>query len=111
MPVQKGKRRRRPRHRSSLERPLDSEAAPSKSSGADHKGSARPVRRAGRTQPLWVNVVIGIGMLVLGAIFTFIVPQKGMSVGVKLALFIGYCIIAAFYLSKAYRQYRARGDA
>jgi hypothetical protein len=38
MPVQKGKRRKRPRHRSSLERPFDSEAAPSKSAGADHKG-------------------------------------------------------------------------
>ncbi len=111
MPVQKGKRRKRPRNRITLERPFEPSTAPSKSSGADQKGSARPVRRAGRTQPLWVNVVIGIGMLVLGAFFTFIMPQKGMSLAVKLALFIGYCIIAAFYLSKAYRQYRARGGA
>jgi len=111
MPVQKGKRRKRPRNRGTLEGPFEPSTAPSKSSGPDQKGSARPARRAGRTQPLWVNVVIGIGMLVLGAFFTFIVPQKGMNLAVKLALFIGYCIIAAFYLSKAYRQYRARGDA
>jgi len=109
MPVQKGKRRKRPRNRTSLERTFEPSTAPPKSPGADDKRSARPVRRTGRTQPLWVNVVIGVGMLVLGAFFTFILPQKGMSTGVKLALFIGYCIIAAFYLSKAYRQYRARG--
>lgn len=46
-------------------------------------------------------------MLVFGAVF-FARPDSHMSTVSRLALLIGYLVVAGFYLVTAYRQYRER---
>jgi hypothetical protein len=56
---------------------------------------------------MWVNVGLGVVMLVAGIYFTEIAPG-GLSTTARLILLVGYVGIAAYYFFKAYRQYRRR---
>lgn len=70
----------------------------------------RQARRSRWQPPLWVNVAFGFAMFLLGIVFTLI-PQKGMGLQGKLILLVLYWLVAAFYLSRALRQYRARRES
>jgi hypothetical protein len=101
MPVQKGKRRKRPRRRG----PLTVSDMPETTESSSARPITSKVRRRGFQPPLWVNLAFGIGMIVFGVVFT-ITPQKGMSTQNRLLLLLAYCVIAGFYLFRAFRQYR-----
>jgi len=77
---------------------------------AQTKPQRQKVMRKGWTPPLWVNVAFGASMLVLGVTFT-VLPQRGMSTQNKLLLLVAYCVVAGFYLVRAYRQFRKRREA
>jgi len=63
--------------------------------------------RRGWTPPPWVNAAFGVGMLIFGVAFFFFTPGAAASTQ-KLVLLGLYVLIAAFYLVRAYRQYRDR---
>ena len=108
MPERKGKRRRRPRNRPARGvLTVDEDEAPPVPAR-----SARPARTVRKRwqPPFWVNVTLGGGMLIFGLLF-FILPQRGVGTNQKVLLFIGYLVVAGFYLVQAYRQYRARQQA
>ncbi|MCA1597337.1 MAG: hypothetical protein LC772_13075 [Chloroflexi bacterium] len=105
MPIQKGKKRKRIRRRG----PSTTGASQAEASSRGRQPVPPPTvaKRRGWQPPLWVNLAFGLGMLVVGVVFT-IVPQKGMSTQNRLLLLVAYCVIAGFYLARAFRQYRAR---
>ena len=108
MPVQKGKRRRsRIRNRPSHYESGETDNLPTVDEKP--KRAAKPVMRRGWNPPLWVNLMLGVGMAVFG-IFFFVLPQKGMGSGQRLLLLVGYFLVAGFYLFRAYRQYRQRQE-
>ena len=106
MPVQKGKRRKRPRRRGSggLAPAADEVVEPSPAVG---KRAARPIMRRGWEPPLWVNATVGVVLFVLG-IFFMMAPNPGFSGGVNVFILLGYFALAGLYLGKALRQYRRR---
>lgn len=111
MPIQRGKRNKKPRRRGLLnaEGALYSAPAslPSASPVSPAKNSKTKTRRARRQVPLWVNALLGIGMVIFG-IVVFAMPQKGSGTGQRLIFLVLYFLIAGLYLGKAYQQYRAR---
>src|SRR5579872_1594839 len=105
MPVPKGKQRRKPRNR--VRRDLTSEVAePTPTPAAKSRGS-RPVGRTRRQPPLWLNVTLGVIMVVAGTYFTIFSPG-GLALVARLILLLGYFLIAGYYFGKAYRQYKRR---
>jgi hypothetical protein len=67
------------------------------------------VGRTRRQPPLWLNVTLGIIMVVAGTYFTIFSPG-GLGTTARLILLLGYFLIAGYYFGKAYRQYK-RGVA
>lgn len=107
MPVQKGKRRKRPRggRLGSDARPFDEEVP--KAPIASQASGSRAARRKRFELPLWANLTAGVFLLILGTLFT-LTPQKGFSALEHGIILLGYVALSALYLSKAFRQYRAR---
>lgn len=103
MPVQKGKRRKRPRGRRSAADYLADES----STPIVERTSPKPrTRRARRWQfPPWLNLGIGAALLGLGALFA-LSPAKGIPPALHIVALVGYLLIAGLYLSTAFRQYR-----
>jgi hypothetical protein len=98
MPEHRGKKRRKPRSRGGG---AQTEEAPT--AGAV---PVRPVRR-GWQGPPWLNLTLGVFMLVAGVYF-FLFVQKGMDLTARVVLLVAYIAIAAFYFFRAYKGYRAR---
>ena len=101
MPVQKGKKRKRERHRAVVEtRPERAPSVP------PQPGRERPkIMRRGKPAPLWVNVGFGCFMLVAGVAFYLSgigAPHGGHGSSLLLVL---YLLLAGFYLARAARQY------
>jgi len=69
--------------------------------------SSRPVGRNRRQPPVWLNVTLGIIMVVAGTYFTIFSPG-GLALVARLILLLGYFLIAGYYFGKAYRQYKRR---
>lgn len=101
MPVQKGKRRRRPRRRGA---PLEDYEPQAATSTSPPKGTARPIMRRGWQAPLWANLAIGFFLAVSGAFF-FLFPGKGAGSGQRLLFLLLYFALAGLYLGKAIRQW------
>jgi hypothetical protein len=103
MPVQKGKRRKRPRHRG-----IGGEHVDAPQTVVQSSAPVRTRRQRQRWQPpLWFNVALGFAMIVFG-IFFFATQSHGMAMQERLLLLLGYFVVAGFYLAKAFQQYRAR---
>ena len=105
MPVPKGKQRRKPRNR--IRRELSSapvESTPIPTAKSRGSRSARPARRQ---TPMWLNITLGVIMVVAGTFFTVVSPG-GLGTVARIILLLGYFIIAGYYFGKAYRQYRRR---
>jgi hypothetical protein len=103
MPVQKGKRRKRPRTRRGG---ADDFADESSTPMVQEPSPRAQTRRAKRWQfPPWLNLAIGLALLALGAIFA-LAPTKGIPPVLHVVALVGYLFIAALYLSTAFRQYR-----
>src|SRR5579864_846994 len=101
MPVQKGKKRKRPRRRGYAS---DLESEPTVI--AQEKRTARtPGRRRGWQPPMSFNIIFGVLMVGLG-VFFFAIPQKGMGTQSRLLLLILYLGLGSLSLWRAYRQYR-----
>lgn len=101
MPIQKGKRRKRPRSRGiSQAHPVEPVTRPAPAA----KVSERPVRKRWRP-PLVINVVFGIAMVVFGVLF--FAWNKGIGVQERVLLLLAYLVVASIYLGKAFRQYRS----
>jgi hypothetical protein len=105
MPIQRGKRNKKPRRRGTTEfeeqypaRPMSSTATPVKNDQG---------RRRRWQPPLWVNALLGVGMIIFG-IIVFAMPQKGAGQTQRLIFLVLYFLIAALYLGKAYQQYRVK---
>ncbi len=103
MPIQRGKKRKRTRRHSGrddgCEEPVT--AAPVESP----KPRPKVWRRGHQPAPI-VNLIFGLMMLILGLVF--FVSGLGASGGTKFLLLLLYMLVAGFYLSRAFRQYRAR---
>lgn len=106
MPIQKGKRNKKPRRRGVSETAgsVSRSAAPS-ASPVRQKASAQG-RRRGWQPPLWVNVMVGTGMVIFGIIQFFTQQHNAGMTG--LVFLVLYFVIAGLYLGKAYQQYRAK---
>jgi hypothetical protein len=105
MPVPKGKQRRKPRNR--VRRDLTGAAVePAVASVPKARGS-KPIGRARRQPPLWLNVTLGFVMVIAGTYFTIFSPG-GLGTAARLILLLGYFLIAGYYFGKAYRQYKRR---
>ncbi len=105
MPVPKGKQRRKPRNR--VRRDLTSTAVEPATAPAAKTRSSRSAGRSRRQPPLWLNVTLGIIMVVAGTYFTLFSPG-GLSLIARLILLLGYFLVAGYYFGKAYRQYKRR---
>jgi hypothetical protein len=108
MPVQKGKQRRKPRNR--VRRDPSNESVEFSGVAAPKARASKPVGRARRQPPLWLNVTLGLIMVVAGTYFTIFSPG-GLGTVARLILLLGYFLIAGYYFGKAYRQYRRRAAA
>lgn len=108
MPVQKGKQRRKPRNRTRRE--LTRETVESPNVTAPTTRARNPVRRTRRQPPMWLNVTLGVIMVVAGTYFTIFSPG-GLGTAARLILLLGYFLIAGYYFGKAYRQYKRRSVA
>lgn len=108
MPVQKGKRHKRPRG-GRYERMEGAAAETGPPVQRETTARARPVprRRGLFALPMQWKAALGASMLVVGIIF-FFMPQKGSTVESRLIFLAGYCLLAALYLGSAYREWRAR---
>ena len=102
MPVAKGKKKtKRERRRfGSASSPALSEDAP-----AVRTKAAQPARRRGWQGPLWLNLTLGLVMIVGGVIFTAINSAGGFWI------LLAYWAVGGFYLYRAYRQYQAKRAA
>lgn len=107
MPIQKGKQRKKPRNRA--RRDPSSEIVEPSAPAVSKTRSARQVGRSRRQPPLWLNVVLGVIMVVAGTYFTIFVPG-GLGPAARIILLLGYFLIAGYYFGKAYRQYRRRAQ-
>ncbi|HEX6510568.1 MAG TPA: hypothetical protein VF221_23310 [Chloroflexota bacterium] len=107
MPVQKGKRRKRPRNR--VPRDAGDDIAEQAAPAATRASGSRPASRQRRQPPPWLNVTLGTVMVVAGSYFTIVAPG-GLGTPGRLILLLGYFLIAGYYFGKAYRQYRRRGQ-
>lgn len=108
MPVQKGKKHKRPRGGRADRVAGSSGAIPvaSEPQRVTRERSA-PRRRGLMGLPLGWKIALGVTMLGAGVIFYFM-PQKGTSESSKLIFLAGYCLLAAFYLGSAYRDWRRK---
>ena len=102
MPVQKGKRRKRPRNRSKEHVSSDN---PATSTVAARPVKAAAPRRSMWQGPPWLNAALGVFMLLAGVVF-FAWDQKGTGIRDKLLLLVAYLVLAGFYFFRAYRGYR-----
>lgn len=107
MPIQKGKQRRKPRNRT--RRDLDEESVVPSSQSPARASAAKPVRRTRRQPPMWLNIMLGLIMVVAGPYFTIFAPG-GLALPARGILLLGYFLIAGYYFLKAYRQYRAKAS-
>src|SRR5579884_359172 len=99
MPIQKEKKRRKPRSRGNGvstalgEIPETQQAKPVKKS--------RPRFEA----PMWLNLALGIGMVVFGVVFFVISIAGGSAISTQnIIILVLYLFVAALYLGKAWRQ-------
>lgn len=104
MPMQKGKKRKRPRRRG-LGLNGDEPARPVVNSAP--KASSRPAARRRWEAPLWVNLVVGTFLVAIGIVF-FLVPARGSSTNTRLLFLLLYFALAGLYFGKAIRQWRSR---
>jgi hypothetical protein len=103
MPIQKGKKRRRQRRHG----PRAESQVAAESADPDRRPRAsRPVRRFGWEMPLWANAVFGASLALVGIVF--FLGQRSGNPTTRVVLLLLYLILAAVYLGKAARQYRAR---
>lgn len=108
MPVPKGKQRRKPRNR--VRRgPVEEVTSPAPAP-AGRQRAGRGIARARRQPPLWLNVTLGIIMVVAGTYFTLFSPG-GLSIPARVGLLVGYLAVGGYYFFKAYRQYRERASS
>ncbi len=108
MPIQKGKRNKKPRRRGLSEVTETASSAVGSSSASPVRRQTAPQgRRRGWQPPLLVNVILGFGMVIFG-IVTFVIPQHGAGMTQRLIFLVLYFLIAGLYLGKAFQQYRAR---
>jgi hypothetical protein len=105
MPVPKGKQRRKPRNR--VRRAPTNESAEASSVAAPKTSAGKTMRRARRQPPLWLNILLGLIMVVAGPYFTFF-TSGGLAIPARVILLLGYFLIGGYYFVKAYRQYRER---
>jgi hypothetical protein len=103
MPVQKGKKRKRPRRRGS---PLDAESE-QPVMAQERRPTRAATRRRGWQPPLAFNVIFGVVMIAIG-VFFFFIPQKGMGAEGRLLLLILYLGLGGLSLWRAYRQYQEK---
>ena len=108
MPVQKGKKHKRPRGGRGERFAEGSGATPLAPEPRRAVRERPPQRKRGLLGlPMGWKIALGTTMLVAGVIFYFI-PQKGASESSKLIFLAGYCLLAAFYLGSAYRDWRRK---
>jgi hypothetical protein len=103
MPEQKGKRRK-PQRRGARSVPGPAYTEPSPEP-ATRSGMGRP-RRAGWNAPLWINIPVGIAMLIAGVYFGLL--QSGSITGPRIFLLVAYLGVGVWYLYRASIQIRAR---
>jgi|SRR5579875_142260 len=98
MPIQKGKRRRKPRTRGSSEASAVPVASPATS-------QARPAAKSRFEPPLWFNMALGVGMVIFGLVY-FVLPlfNGGKISTSSIVVLVLYLVVAGLYLSKAWRQ-------
>lgn len=101
MPIQKGKKRRRPRSRG-LGTGGDSVRSSAPAVPASKR--AAPVMRRGWQPPMWVNIAIGVVLCAIGVVSSIV---QGLS-GVHLLILLAYFGLAGLYFGKALRQYRSK---
>lgn len=99
MPVQKGKRHKRPRSRGH-----QTDGAVAASPVAP---KSEPVRRSRRRTPTWMKAGIGTLMLVAG-LFFFISDSNSVGMRDRILLFVIYLVLAALYLGSAAREYLSK---
>jgi hypothetical protein len=101
MPVAKGKKKtKRERRRfGAASPPTTQDDVPQAAS--DPSRQAKPARRRGWQGPLWLNVLLGVIMVVGGVVFSAI--QKG-----GILILAAYWAVGGFYLYRAYRQYQEK---
>lgn len=99
MPVQKGKKRRKPRHRTAAgERPVETSPV-----AVPVQNKSSPPRLRGLNLPWWANSVVGIFIIAVGVVF-YLHPARGTTSSWQLIFLLGYFVIGALYLGKAVRQ-------
>jgi uncharacterized membrane-anchored protein len=98
MPVAKGKKKtKRERRRFGSATPI----APNEDAGPAQGKAAKPVRRRGWEGPLWLNITVGVIMVLAGIIFT-------VTSGTGIVFLVLYWAVGGFYLYRAYRQYQKK---
>lgn len=106
MPVQKGKRRRRPRNRGIRDEESEIQVP---RSAAERKGSAAPVRRRRAELPLWANVAVGL--VIIGVGTYLFVPRHGSLQLSNFLILLIYFALGGLYIGRAALQYRKRRQA
>lgn len=104
MPIQKGKKRRKPRSRGNGESTVYSEAPDT--------AKAKPVKqtRPRFEAPLWLNLALGTGMVLFGVVFFVISIVGGSAISTQnVIILVLYLVVAGLYLGKAWRQRTAAG--
>ena len=98
MPVAKGKKKsKRERRRFGSASPAEPEDRPVQSSSS----GARPVRRRGWQGPPWLNLALGVIMIVGGVAFASLNHFN-------LLILIAYWFVGGFYLWRYYRQMKQK---
>ena len=105
MPIQRGKKRKRTRRHAGREDGHEASVAATTPPAAPAK--PRPsIWRRGKQAPPIVNLIFGVMMLILGVVF--FVSGLGSHGGSNFVLLLLYMLVAGFYLSRAFRQYRGK---
>jgi hypothetical protein len=103
MPEQKGKRRK-PQRRGARSEPGPAYTEPSPQAPERNIGRAR--RRAAWNAPLWINIPVGVAMLIAGIYFGLL--QAGAITAPRIFLLVAYLAVGVWYLYRASIQIRAR---
>jgi hypothetical protein len=107
VPIQRGKKRRRPRRHPTR----DDGAETISAIATEGKSKPKPkIMRRGFQAPPAVNLGLGLFMLLAGVIF-FATGVGGASGGGRFVLLLLYALMSGFYLARAARQYRAKRQA
>jgi hypothetical protein len=108
VPVQRGKRHKKPRRRGGQTLLRDDPMI-----AARPAVEAAPPKRKGfgaRQRPWWLNVAFGVIMLIVG-VATYVIPQKGVDPHERFLFLLLYFVIAAVTIGIGIFQYRRQHQA